>query len=244
MSHPVHLIATAALASPLAACVIHVDDRDTEIATIAARWSLRDMADGATTRCPSGFDTVQLFALPIDDQGTALGEPNIDLFDCDAGTGASSDLAPDLYQVWIEVRSHDLSALYAQSLSQIMDVRLADQRFTTDVLNDGGYFQLSWDLVGAASKRPLGCSQVTGLDSVLAVSTSIIDPHRIYDDRRSCADHASVSEGLLHGDYTITIAAMAGAQQVGAPITFTRQTIAAQNRVTDLGAVTIPIDGM
>jgi len=245
MSHPVHLIATVALASTIAACVIHVDDRDTtEVATIAARWSFRNMADGATTRCPAGFDTVQLFALPIDDQGTALGEPSIDLFDCDATTGASRDLFPDLYQVWIEVRSHDLVALYAQSLSQIMDVRFADQSFTTDVLNDGGYFQLSWDLVGAASKRPLGCSQVTGLDSVLAVSTSVIDAHRIYDDRRPCADHAGVSGGLLQGDYTVTIAAMAGAQQVGAPITFTRQTIAAPNRVTDLGAITIPIDGM
>lgn len=245
MSHPVHLLATAALASQIAACVVHVEDRDTtEAATIAARWSLRNMADGAATRCPAGFDTVQLFVLPIDEQGAAIGDPSIDLFDCDAFTGASRDLFPDLYQMWVEVRSHDLSALYAQSLSQIMDVRSVDQSFTTDLLNDGGYFQLSWDLVGAASKRPVGCSQVTGLDSVLAVSTSVVDAHRIYDDRRPCADHAGVSEGLLHGNYTITIAAMAGAQRVGTPITFTNQTIEAQNRVTDLGAVTIPIDGM
>lgn len=245
MSQPVHLIATAALASQIAACVVHVEDRNTaEVATIEARWSLRNMADGATTRCPAAFDTVQLFALPIDDQGAALGEPSIDLFDCDAFTGASRDLSPDLYQVWLEVRSHDLSSLYAQSLSQIVDVRVADQSFTTDILNDGGYFQLSWDLVGAASKRPLGCSQVTGLDSVLAVSTSVVDAHRIYDDRRSCADHAAVSEGLLQGAYTITIAAMAGAQRIGAPITLTNQTIAPQNQVTDLGAITIPIDGM
>lgn len=243
-------IAMAVLGSQTAACVIHTDDHGhsggggggTALASISARWSLRNMVDGAFTRCPTGFDTVELLAMPVDADGVPLDEPSVDLFDCESRAGSSTDLLPDIYQVWIEVRSRDRQALYAQSLSRILDVRTADQGFSTDILNDGGYFQLSWDLVGASTNRPLACAQVTGLDSVFAVSTSVADAHRVYEDRRLCDDYAGVSEGLLQGSYTITIDAMAGNRSLGA-VALTDQ-IAGQNRITDLGTVTIPLDGL
>ena len=250
-------IATATLVSQAAACVIRTDDRGhhgggggggggtgTALASISARWALRNMADGATTRCPVGFDTVQLLTQPVDDHGAPLDDPRVDLFDCEARSGLSTDLPPDRYQVWIEVRSHDLRALYAQSLSQVLDVRDADQTFSTDILNDGGYFQLSWDLVGKTTNRPLECSQVVGLDSVFAVSTSVADAHRVYEDRRLCDDHSGVSEGLLQGSYTIAIDALAGDRALGSPVVLSARTIAGQNSITDLGTVTIPIDGL
>jgi hypothetical protein len=247
-------IAMAALVSQAAACVIHVDDRDREhgggggggsdLATISARWSLRNMVDGATTRCPVGFDTVELFAQPVDANGDALDDPSIDIFDCNAREGLSTDLSPELYRVWIEVRSRDLAGLYAQSLSQMFDVRQADAQFSTDILNDGGYFQLSWDLIGKTTNRPIECSQAVGLDSILAVSTSVADARRIYDDRRPCADHAGVSEGLLQGSYTITMDAMAGDKSLGKATTLTGKLIGGQNRITDLGHVVVPIDGL
>lgn len=215
-----------------------------DVATISSRWSLRNMVDGATTACPAGFDTVQLIALPIDDNGDAVAEPSIDLFDCGARAGISTDLVPDVYQVWIEVRSHDLATLYAQSLSQVLDVRQADQSFSADILNDGGYFQLSWDLVGKLTKRPLDCAQLAGLDSITAISTSVADAHRAYDDRLSCDDHAAVTGGLLRGAYTIAINAMAGTRSLGTATTLTNKVIEGQNRVTDLGLITIPIDGL
>ena len=238
------ITATAAFAAQAAACVVHTHDRDRgrDLATISARWSLRNMIDGATTRCPAGFDTVELFAQPVDDSGDPTGDPAIDLFDCDAPAGLSADLAPDVYRVWIEVRSHDLSTLYAQSLSQVMDVRLADEQFTATILNDGGYFQLSWDLIGKITNRTIDCGQA-GVDSILAVSTSVTDAHRIYDDRRRCDDHTGVSDGLLQGAYTITIDAMAGDRSLGTTA-LTRQVIASQNRITDLGHIAIPLDGL
>lgn len=240
---------TATLVSQTAACVVETRGRDhgggsADVATISARWAFRNMADGATTPCPAGFDTVELLAQPVGDSGAPLGDPNVDLFDCAAATGLSTDLPPGVYQAWIEVRSHDLQALYAQSLSQVLDVRQADESFSTDILNDGGYFQLSWDLVAASTNRPLDCSQVSGVDSILAVSTSMADAHRVYDDRRACADHAGVTAGLLQGTYTITIDAMAGDRSLGAATALTNQTIAGQNQVTPLGTITIPIDGL
>lgn len=246
MAHLAQTILLATLASQAAACVIHTDDRDpgAALATISARWSLRNMADGAVTRCPVGFDTVELIAQPVDAAGDPAGEPSLDLFDCDAPSGQSTDLEPGVYRVWIEVRSRDLQTLYAQSLSQDMDVRFTDEQFTTTVLNDGGYFQLSWDLIGKTTNRPLDCGQVAGLDAILAVSTGVADAHRIYDDRRRCDDHTGVSDGLLQGAYTITIDAMAGDRSLGKAMTLTNQRIAGQNRITDLGHVVIPLDGL
>jgi len=236
------------LAAQAGGCVIHTTDRDggganTETATIAARWSLRNMADGASTACPAGFDTVQLFAQAVDDAGDPVGDPAIDLFDCDGRTGASTGLVPDVYQVWIEVRSHDLATLYAQSLSQVLDVRRLDQPFATDILNDGGYFQLAWELVGATTNRPLACSQVVGLDAIKAVSTSVIDAQRRYADPLVCEDHAAVTAGLLQGSYTVAIDATAGDMSVGS-VALTSKPIKGQNTITDLGLITIPIDGL
>jgi hypothetical protein len=235
------------LAAPAAGCVIEArsgDEPAGDIAAISARWSMRNMVDGARTSCPAGFDTAALIAQPIDDRGDAVGDPVIDQFDCDDGAGLSDPLVPDVYQVWIEVRSHDLTALYAQSLSQVLDVRQADQRFSADLLNDGGYFQLAWDLVGAASHRPLDCSQVAGLRSLTAISTSVADPHRAYVDRLRCEDHATISGGLLQGSYTVAIGAVSSDASIGPQTSLTDQVISGQNRVTDLGHILISIDGL
>jgi hypothetical protein len=240
-------VSTVLAAQALAAgCVIEVSSLESdgtgELAAISARWSLRNMIDGAVTGCPSGFDTVEMITQATDGSGAPVGEPTIDLFDCRHGAGISSALVPDVYQVWLEVRSHDLSELYAQSLSQVLDVRRADQQLYADILNDGGYFQVSWDLVGASSQQPLGCSQV-GFDGLATISTAIADPRRAYDDAFTCESHAAVSGGLLQGSYTITIDAMAGRAAIGRITSLTNQPIYGQNRVTDLGHILIPIEG-
>ena len=62
MNRSALMIAMAVLVSQAAACVIHTSDHGGgdgggDVATISARWALRNMIDGATTRCPTGFDT-------------------------------------------------------------------------------------------------------------------------------------------------------------------------------------------
>ena len=240
------LATVVTLASQAAGCIID-DRRDPggsfEVATISARWALRNMADGATTACPSGFDTVRLIMQPIDASGDPVGDAAEDRFFCEDRGGVATDLFPDVYQVWIEVTSRDLTKLYAQSLSQIIDVRDVDDAFDTEVLNDGGYFQLAWDLVGKSTNRPVACSQVAGLETIKAISTSVASATFAYDDSFVCDDHFAVSGGLLEGDYTIAIDALAGAKSVG-KMTLQTGTIEGQNQVTDLGTIAIPIDGM
>jgi hypothetical protein len=214
-----------------------------EVATISARWSLRNMLDGATTACPGDFDSVRLIMQPIDDNGDPVGDAAEDRFDCSDRAGVATDLFPDVYRVWIEIVSHDLNKLYAQSLSQVLDVRKVDETFTAEVLNDGGYFQIGWDLVGKATNRPVQCAQVPGLDTIKAISTFVSSTTRAYDDSFVCDDHFAVSGGLLQGSYTIAIDALDGATSVGraAPL---NAKIDGQNRVTNVGTIAIPIDGM
>lgn len=242
------VVATLAAAASLAeGCVVETrfdDGYHDEVASISARWSLRNMIDGAVTACPSGFDTVMVVSQPIDDFGVPLAEPAADLFDCEDRAGTSTALFPDVYQVWIEVRSHDLRTLYAQSLTQVLDVRDVDRQFSAELLNDGGYFQLSWDLVGASSHRPLECAQVVGIDKIHAVSASVSTAQFTYDDWFSCEDHVAISGGLIQGPYTIAIDAVSADRSIGPAVTLTNQVISGQNRVTDLGHVLLPIDGL
>jgi hypothetical protein len=235
------------LVSQAAGCIIEADRRGPggsfEPATISARWSLRNMVDGATTACPSGFDTVRLIMQPINANGDPVGDAAEDRFFCEDSGGVATDLFPDVYQVWIEVTSNDLTKLYAQSLSQIIDVVEFDDTFNTEVLNDGGYFQLAWDLVGKSTNRPVACAQVAGLDTIKAISTSVASATFAYDDSFVCDDHFAVSGGLLEGDYTIAIDALSGSKSVG-KMALQTMTIAGQNQVTNLGTIAIPIDGM
>ncbi len=247
-------LAAFLIAAACPACVIHTTGDDTgggggggggpDLATISARWSLRNMADGATTACPVGFDTAQLISQPVDATNLPVGDPVVDLFDCGAGTGRSAALAPDVYQVWIEIRDHSGANLYAQSLSQFVDVRAQDEAITTQILNDGGYFQLSWDLVGKATQQPLNCAQIAGgVDAVEAISTSVADAHRFYTDKFTCEDHSGVTSGLLQGTYTISIDASNAGKSIGTAPTLASKVIHGQNQVTDLGHIVIPIDG-
>ena len=237
------------LAAQAGGCVIHTTDRDgsgvvgDDVATISTRWTLRNMADGAATPCPAGFDTVELIARPVDDTGAPTGPQIVDLFDCNDGLGESTELVPDVYQAWIEVRSHDLSALYAQSLSQIFDVRKLNQTFFTDILNDGGYFQLSWALVGKTTGQPVDCADLNGLTTIHAVSVNAMDATRVYDDQLACSDHTAVTSGILQGSYTITIGAEAAQGPASSVRALSDQQIAGQNHITDLGLITISVDG-
>jgi hypothetical protein len=242
-------LALAAASTALVGCVIETADRGHsgdppgDVAAIAASWSLRNMADGAVTGCPSGFETAQLLVQPIDEAGAALADPIVDRFDCDSQAGTSAGLAPALYQVSLEIRSRDLGALYARSLSQVIDVRRTDPQVAFELLNDGGYFQLSWDLIGAVTGEPLACSQITGLDGISLISTSVPDPDVVYEGHFTCEDHRAVTGGLLHGSYTLSIDATVDDSPIGAAVRLSDQIISSQNGVTQLGQVVIPIDG-
>ena len=231
----------AVLVSQTAGCIISSGE---DTATITVNWSLQNLASGSTTTCPPGITTAAVYSQPVNGLNQPVGSPIIDLFDCDDRTGRTAPLPPDVYQVWVELESETGATEYARSLSAIVDVTSTDKTFTTTILNDGGYFALSWELFDSTTNAPLECSDVVGLDGVGVVSTSVANQNNFFDDKFTCENHYGVTAGLLAGAYTVSVDAFEdGAGSLGAPVVLSgNRTILDTNRVTDLGQINIPID--
>ena len=213
-----------------------------EDALITGEWSFHNIAGGSDTRtgCPAGFGTVRMISQPVDSRLAPIGEPFIDLFDCLDGRHTSALLPPDVYQVWLEVVTDNNSSLYAQSTSKIVDVIERDALFSAQIINDGGYFLLDWQLRGSMSNSTLSC---TGIDSVEILSTLSGSTEAVGDKFR-CGDGSGLTAGLLNGSYTLSVAALgADNRAIGTAPAQTNKAIRDRNQVTDLGLITIPIDG-
>lgn len=205
----------------------------------ATSWSITSTA-GAPTGCPAGFDTIAFYSQPLDGAGHADGVPTIDLFDCASGSGDTSPLIAGSYQVWVEIANHDNTQVYAKSTSA--SVTLADEESVSfNILTDGGYFAFSWDLIGGTSNQPLDCTGINGIESV---ATSFANSSQAIDDIFNCADHRGMTAGLLAGTYTVSFDALDSQDAaLGVAPALANKTIEARNQVTELGHVTIPIDG-
>jgi hypothetical protein len=252
------LIAVAA--SQAAGCIITTDDGDNpnpnpNYATVGATWSFRTVAGGTAT-CPPGFDTVALFNQRVNAAGEPIGGEcrtlrdadnsggtcYVDLYDCVDGAGRSAPLPPARYRTWLAVTDDSVSQVYAESVSAYLDVRESDLTYNAQILVDGGYFYLSWDLVDAFTGDPLSCSEALA-DGVGVISTSVSNPNQFYDDKFTCSDGGGYTAGLLAGTYTVAIDAMEGDASVSPePVVLTNKVINDQNRVTDLGHIEIPVD--
>lgn len=237
------LIAVAA--SQAAGCIITSGDDDGDDAFISATWQLRSEASNSTVPCPPGFDTAALYNQPVDANGTNAGPVIIDLFDCVDGAGTSAPLPPTTYLTWIEIANTNNTQVYAQSLSAYVDVTVSDKTFNTQILVDGGYFQLQWDLVGAQSNAPLTCATAgigggrpAGIQLQAFVASSTESSADIFD----CEDGYGITAGYVEGDYEVLVDAI-DPDPVGSAPTI-NASIAAPNKVTNLGTVTIPINGL
>jgi len=234
------LIALAA--SQAAGCII--ESGDDEDARISATWQLKNVATNQTTLCPAGYDTAALYNQPIDAAGNNAGPVIVDLFNCDDGAGTSAPLAPTTYKTWIEIATHNNTGTpYAKSLSANVDVTFDDKTFNAQILNDGGYFMLTWNLYGASSNQDLSCA-TAGSQGVETVSTNAATPAEFKSDIFDCEDQYGITAGLVAGNYTVSVAALgANDASIGTAPTLTNKTIQRQNLVTDLGNVMIPITG-
>jgi hypothetical protein len=236
----------ALTATQAAGCIIE-SDNGTEDAFITASWTFRNEATGTTTGCPAGFNTVALYNKTTDggycdplDPGA--GDTCIDLFDCAAGSGISSELVPTGYLTWIEVTSGSGGSVYAQSASALVDVTVADKSFAAQILNDGGYFQFAWNLYGASSNADLNCSAAPGgIDLTATVSGGSFSNSDVFD----CVDGSGITAGYPAASYTVSVSALNGADQaVGVAPELTNRVIAAPNKFTMLGTIEIPITGL
>jgi len=234
------------LVAQAAGCIIEsgddgVDPPPGEYATIQAQWSLKSIADNATIPYPPGITTAAVYSQEVDANYQPVGDPIIDLFDVGDNAGRTAELPPSVYQVWVELTSEGGSNVHARSLSAYVDVIDTDKTFTTTLLEDGGYFQFQWDLVDAATNAPLSCAEAasTGVD---AVSTLVADQTSFIDDTFNCEDQIGITGGMYQGAYTVSISALdANDQAISTPINKSG-TIQPQNAVTNLGAISIPIN--
>jgi hypothetical protein len=187
---------------------------------------------------------VKLYNQELDANNRPIGEPIVDLFDCIDGRHESAALDPVVYETWLEVRNGEFGAVYAESLSAIVDVRDVDKTFSATILNDGGYFQVAWALKGQTTNQPLQCRDVANLDGVEIIST-VTGGTQAVVDQFDCTKGIDISGGLLAGAYTVSVDAFQdGGPALGPPVNLTNRTIKDRNGVTDLGTVTLPITGL
>ena len=235
------LIALAA--SQSAGCIIESGD-DTEDARISATWQLRSEANNTTAPCPPGYTTAALYNQPVDANGNNTGPVIIDLFDCAAGSGTSAPLPPTLYLTWVEIADDNNTNVFAQSLSAYVDVTVSDKTFNTQILVDGGYFQVAWNLRGEQTNANLTCSAGGVTDGIEMIGTLISNPSYSNSDIFDCEDQSGITAGYLQGSYTMTLQPLGPNENpIGPTSTLNNKVITDRNQVTNLGTVDVLITG-
>jgi hypothetical protein len=211
--------------------------------TVTATWDFTHLANNSARSCPDGFGTVRVIAQPTDPTShLGAGNTFIDKFNCADGRGRLK-LTDDIYLVWIEVTNNSETSTYATSQAFYYDTVEGNVTLPFEILDDGGYFSFTWDLVDARTNAPLSCRDagVGSSGSIEAISTSMANPSAIVTDKFDCEDHYGTSDPLLEGDYTFAIHAERDNLALGEELTLTKQ-IKRPNVVTFIGDLLLPID--
>ncbi len=228
-----------AVASQATGCVIS-SGSDTSNGYITASWKMTNIAK-ATLDCPAGFDTAALYSQEIDTNFAAVGNPIIDLFNCSDFTGQSAALNPTTYYSWITIATDNNAAQYASSTSAFIDLTTNDKSYSAEIVEDGGYFQMQWQLT--AGGLPTSCAEQTRVDGIESIGTDVSNSQNFASDIFPCADHVGITAGYAAATYTVSVDAInANMQAIGNPVTLTNKTITAPNNITNLGTVTLPLD--
>jgi hypothetical protein len=239
-----NLVLASLIAASTTGCIISSDSSSN--AHVGATWNIRTLSSPSIP-CPPGFDTAALYNQPVDSNNAPVGSPIIDLFDCAAGAGTSAPLPATAYMTWIEITDHTNSgAPYAKSTPAILDVTDVDLTYNADIYDDAGYFAMQWDLVGAQSNSPLTCAQagVTGSSSGVELTATLSGSTAAATDQFNCEDHTGITDPLAAGTYTLSVDAFTNAGAVVTAPAIPNATIQDHNTITDLGNITIPIDGL
>jgi len=234
-----NLVLGSLIAIAASGCIIESSD-DTYI---TASWNIKQISNNTVLTCPPGYTTAALYSQPTNSDGTLVGSPTIDLFDCAANIGTSGPLAPGLYLNWITIANDNNTSVYATSLSTPVDTSPGDQAVGFDIFADGGYFELQWNLIGATTNAPLNCSSA-GAAGGVEVTATLSGSSAAASDQFDCENQYGVTDEYIAGTYTVSIAALdASDRSIGTAPTIPTATIGNANAVTKLGTINIPIDG-
>ncbi|HEY6035382.1 MAG TPA: hypothetical protein VIV58_14010 [Kofleriaceae bacterium] len=232
------------IAGAASGCIISSGNDGGGSATITAHWDIKQV-NGTSLSCPPTYDTAALYSQEIDANYNEIGPPVIDLFDCNAFTADSAPLNPTTYYSWIAIETHDGSQTYASTTQNFVDLTVSDKTYSADIYDDGGYFQMAWQLQGASSNAPLLCADVAGIGGVESIAT-VTGGSQAIVDKFQCSDHYGLTAVLPEGSYTVSVDAFRASDNaaLGAPVNLTNQTISGPNKVTNLHTITLPIDGL
>jgi hypothetical protein len=204
-------------------------------ATLAARWSVEQLATGAVLGCPEGFGTAAVFSQRIDSSGQPDGKPLRELFDCAAGRG-STTIQRGTYDVWVELRS-DLDAVFARSAPRRIVLAQDELAIDAKIYEDAGFFGLRWQLRDGATKAIVSCANAPRVTAIEVV----VDNDLANVDRFACDEGIGHSRPLLPGTHTISVRAVDEAGAVVAATAPVEGLVTKLSAVTDLGTLTIPL---
>jgi hypothetical protein len=242
------LPALLATAAAMAACVATVEPLPLPPprtdAVITARWQFNHLADGSSRACPPSFQTTAIYAQPWDPvTGRLLSQPVIDKFDCVDMRGTTDPL-DGIFLVWVQIESDDGQNVYARSAQSYIDTLDGDVSIDFPILDDAGFFYLSWELRDKANGRPLSCRQASAGDGPVKVEAiaTITGSSFMMTDRFPCEHGFGTTKPLLAGTYTVSVDAAISSGAIGTAPALIDKEITAPSGLTDLGHIMIPID--
>jgi len=231
------------IASAASGCIISSGDDGGGAPTITAHWDIKQV-NGTSLSCPPTYDTAALYSQEIDANFNSIGPPVIDLFDCSAFTANSAPLNATTYYGWIAIETHDGSQTYASTTQHFVDLTNADQTFSADIFDDGGYFQMAWQLTKASNGAPILCADVADINGVESVSTATTGSSQAIVDQFKCTDHYGLTAVLPEATYTIVVDAFDHNNAAIGQAPAITNSISGPNQVTNLHTITIPIDSL
>lgn len=208
---------------------------------VTMKWEFFNLTSGTPRSCPTGYPVAEVVSQALDpNTHRPTGTTFVDTYDCSDGIGDLILPDENTYIFWVEIKSNS-GQLYAQSQEFFIDTLLDDTlERTARILDDGGYFSLSWDLVDP-DDRVITCAGA-GANTVVVTATLTSSDAHIDTPPFRCDDHFGTTAGLPAGEYVVSLTA----EDAGGPLNNTRvtatDTIEAPNKITDLGNFLIPID--
>jgi len=237
-------LAALLVAASSTGCIISSSDPRTD-AVVTARWSFSHFADGTARSCPVGYPDAAIVAQPWDpiENAPALGPQIVDLFNCSDGVATTAPL-DGIYQVWVQIQDSAARA-YAKSAPIYIDTAAGNRTIDFNILDDAGYFYLSWSLVDAVNtSQRLSCREagLAGSNGSIDTTVTIAGGGVSFTDRFKCIEGFGVTDPVLAGAYTVSVAATLNNAAIGTAPTMTNRVVRSPNGLTDLGHILIPID--
>jgi hypothetical protein len=227
-------------AASLTACTAAPTD-----AVITANWRFQHFSGGVVSGddpCPPGFTTTSIHSKPWDPiANVTFGTEVIDKFLCSDKSGTTDPL-DGIFLVWVQIETDNGGSIYAQSERNYIDTADGDTTINLPMLDNAGFFFLTWDLANASNNAPMTCEQAgVGRAGSVETHATLVGTTALLTDKFTCNHYYGTTEPLPVGTYTVSVDADDGTGSIGTAPAIINQHITAPTGLTDLGHIVIPV---